>query len=73
MIYNFLIADFHYTTMFWSLLFSFIIEDAMRRRHRRPRIWGSAVCDLFCELWQIYNPNRDHNSSKNVKKSTPNL
>ena len=29
------------------------IEDAMWRRHRRPRILGSAVCDSFCKLWRM--------------------
>ena len=29
------------------------IEDAMRRRHCRLRIWGSAGCDSFCELWRV--------------------
>ena len=29
------------------------IEAAMRRRHRRPHIWGSAGCDSFCELWRV--------------------
>ena len=30
-----------------------IIEDAIRRRHSRPRIWGSAGCGLFCMLWWV--------------------
>ena len=25
----------------------------MRRRHRRPHIWGSAGCDSFYKLWQV--------------------
>ena len=29
------------------------IENAMRRKHRRPRIWGSAVCDSFCKLLRV--------------------
>ena len=29
------------------------IEDAMRRRHRRPCIWGTTGCDSSCKLWRV--------------------